>query len=127
MGVDVGWMVWSRTRGHAGVDDAGDQMAPIGGVVVDVVTNVDDHGEVAQTFVVVEVNRGRLRLRRIPEADIDGTTSQRATGRQLSGVIRLLCEDVALTDQRRRRTGDLTPEQFAELIYAWRLGGLVAA
>lgn len=123
---EPGVWVWSRSRGHEGVHDDGTQVDPIGGLVVDVIDDRDaETGEVERTFVVADTWRGRVRLRRIPESDVDRDTMEAAAPGQIARVVRQLCEAVALTDRRRRRTGTFTPEHITMLNYAHRLAGLL--
>lgn len=124
--VDVGVVVWSRSRGHEGVFDDGTQVEPIGGLVVDIVDEVDpETGEVVRAFVVVDTWRGRLRLRRLPEADVDRSTMEAAAPGQIARVLRQLCEEVALDGRRRLRSGVYVAEHSTLLRYAGRLDGLL--
>lgn len=123
----VGCLAWSLTRGREGVDDAGDQVEPVGGLVADVVDQLDaGTGEVQRTFVVVDTWRGRLRLRRLPETDVDRSTMEAAATGQIARVVRQLCEEVALDGRRRLRSGTFMPEHVTMIAYAHRLAELLA-
>lgn len=125
--VDVGVVVWSRSRGREGVFDDGTQVEPVGGLVVDIVEDADpDTGELAKTFVVVDTWRGRMRLRRLPESDVDRSTMEAAAPGQIARVVRQLCEEVALDKRRRLRSGVFTGEHVTMVSYARRLAGLLA-
>jgi hypothetical protein len=125
--IEAGCFVRSLSRGYEGVhDDGTTQVAPVNGLVVDVIDVPDaETGEVERTFVVVEPWAGRVRLRRIPESDVDRDSMEAAGPGQIARVVRQLCEAVALTDRRRLRTGTFTPEHITMLNYAHRLAGLL--
>lgn len=125
--VDVGVVVWSRSRGHEGVFDDGTQVEPIGGLVVDVTEMVDDEtGEMTRAYVVVDTWRGRLRLRRLPEGDVDRSTMEAAAPGQIARAVRQLCEEVALDGRRRLRSGVFTGDHATMVNYARRLAGLLS-
>lgn len=124
--VDVGCFVWSRSRGHEGVLGDGTQVDPVGGLVVDVSETVDEEtGEVVRAFVVVDTWRGRVRLRRMAEADVDRSTMEAAAPGQIARVVRQLCEEVAIDSRRRLRSGVFTADHVTMVAYARRLAGLL--
>ncbi|HET7486858.1 MAG TPA: hypothetical protein VFJ85_02950 [Acidimicrobiales bacterium] len=125
--VDVGCYVWSRTRGHDGVEDDGvTQVDPIGGLVVDVSEMIDhDTAEVVRAYVVADTHRGRIRLRRMPETDVNRETVEAAAPGQIAKVWRLLCAEIAYTERRQLRTGIARPEHITMTTYAHRLAGLL--
>lgn len=123
----VGCFAWSRSRGHEGILDDGSQVDPVGGLVLDVSEMVDDStGEITKAFVVADTWRGRLRLRRMPESDVDHSTMEGAAPGQIAKTIRQLCEEVAIDNRRRLRTGLFTSEHMTLLHYARRLAELLA-
>lgn len=124
--VDVGVVVWSRSRGHEGVFDDGTQIDPVGGLVVDVTEMVDvETGEMTRAYVVVDTWRGRVRLRRLSEADVDRSTMEAAAPGQIARAVRQLCEEVALDGRRRLRSGVFVAEHATLVAYAQRLVGLL--
>lgn len=124
---EIGCWCWSRTRGHEGVHEDGSQVDPVGGLVLDVSEMFDDAtGEIVRAFVVADTWRGRLRLRRMPESEVDRDLLEAAGSGEIGRVVRQLCEQVALTDRRRLRTGTFMPEHVTMLTYAHRLAGLLS-
>lgn len=124
----VGCFVWSITRGRDGVQDDGvTQVDPIGGLVVDVVEQLDEGtGELERAFVVVDVWRGRLRLRRVSERDVDRASMEPAGPGELGRYFRMLAKEIALGDRMKLRTGVVRPEHITMATYAHRLAELLA-
>lgn len=125
--ISIGCWAWSSTRGRDGVEDDGvTQVDPLGGLVLDVSETVDrETGEVARAFVVADNYRGRLRLRRLVETEVDRTRMEAAGPGEIARVFRLLCLEIATSDRRRLRTGVVPPEHKTMATYVHRLAGLL--
>lgn len=111
--VQPGAIVWSTTRGYAGVGDDGSQLEPVGGVVVEVLDVVDkDTGEAERAFRVIDPFRVRPRLtwHVLVESEVNRETLDAAGPGTIGALYRRLCEEVAMDGHKRRRRS--TPEHI---------------
>lgn len=124
----IGLVVWSKSRGYAGVCDDGSQVEPIGGVVVEVLDCPDpETGELRRRYRVLDPERIRPRLtwHVVDEDDVDPYTAEPASAATVVKVIRRLCEEVAMRERYRHRTGRFDPDHATLIAYAYRLAGVL--
>lgn len=108
---DVRWaqpgtVLWSTTRGYAGVGEDGSQLEPIGGMVVEVLDVVDqENGDVERAFRVIDHFRTRPRLtwHVLLESEVNRETLDTAGPGTIGALYRRLCEEVAMDGNKRRR------------------------
>jgi hypothetical protein len=118
----VGFEIWSATRRDA-------DEAPLGGVIVEVLESTSpETGEIRRSYRVIDPFRLRPSLcwHVLAEEEIDRTLPpQVATSDRVAKVIRRLCEEVAMRERYRCRTGRFAPEHITLVAYAYRLAGVL--
>lgn len=115
----IGLLAWSSSRRDA--DDA-----PVGGLVVEVLDTPDPAtGEKRVSYLTIDPHRTRPRLvwHVLTEDDVDPTTTEAAPTSTLASVIRRLCEEVAMRERYKHRTGRFDPSHITLVAYAYRLAG----
>ena len=105
----LGSSVWSRTHGYEGVDEAGDQLAPKGGLIIGVDRDPDTGYRVFRT---VDFRRGAVVFAGVREDDIALAGPEPVNTSTVRSTIRRLCERVA------RSKGPMTSEDFDQLAAA---------
>ena len=118
----VGFEIWSSTRRDA-------DEAPLGGVIVEILeTASPETGEIRRSYKVVDPYRLRpgITWHVLDEDEIDRTLPpQVATTDRVAKVIRRLCEEVAMRERYRYRTGRFEPGHVTLIAYAYRLAGVL--
>jgi len=98
----IGFELWSTQRGWRGVDDAGQQTAPYGGVCVAVSSILDEEtGELVDAYTVVDGHHGHLTRHVLTALEVD-PDCRPASDHAVASLVYRLARAVG---GRRQRTG----------------------
>jgi hypothetical protein len=120
--IEPGMIVWSAKRGRAGVDELdGEQVEPLGGVVVDVLDQlVDDDGVLVRerSFTCIDPNMpiGRA-VSTLAESEVNAASIESNSSTTVK-LIRRLAGEVAA---RKRKSGILTTDDAEHVRLMHRL------
>lgn len=116
--VDVGWEVWSTERGSAGVDDGGQQIEPLGGIVL---ARRYDPDEDRFDYLTLHPNGGRqLVVRWLTGHEVNPDAIAEPILYNVGKTVRRLADSLTV------KRGSLTDDEIQRVAWMHQLSGTLA-